>query len=51
MTKRYDENLGEPLRAVKEDVEKEWLTLYDQRLCDVQRLCQQSIVLLQWAWL
>ncbi len=24
MTKRYDENLGEPLRAVKEDVEKEW---------------------------
>src|SRR5258708_29757170 len=24
VTKRYDENLGEPLRAVKEDVEKEW---------------------------
>lgn len=25
VTKRYEENLGEPLRAVKEDVEKEWL--------------------------
>ncbi|KAF9507705.1 hypothetical protein BS47DRAFT_1488703 [Hydnum rufescens UP504] len=24
VTKRYEENLGEPLRAVKEDVEKEW---------------------------
>jgi centromeric protein E len=25
VTKRYEENLGEPLRAVKEDVEKEWM--------------------------
>ncbi|KAF8340725.1 P-loop containing nucleoside triphosphate hydrolase protein [Cantharellus anzutake] len=25
VTKRYEENLGEPLRAVKEDVEKEWI--------------------------
>lgn len=25
VTRRYEENLGEPLRAVKEDVEKEWL--------------------------
>jgi centromeric protein E len=25
VTKRYEENLGEPLRAVKEDVEKEWV--------------------------
>jgi centromeric protein E len=24
VTQRYEENLGEPLRAVKEDVEKEW---------------------------
>ena len=28
----YEENLGEPLRAVREDVEKEWVAKYDEEV-------------------
>jgi centromeric protein E len=28
----YEDNLGEPLRAVREDVEKEWITKLDEEI-------------------
>ena len=43
---RYENNLGEPLRAVREDVEREWqgkLDMEIQRRLDVERWSEELV--------